>query len=534
MKKFIGKLKSAFLKASKPTKISFLLVVTFLIMMIINLFYYVTSYAAESDVKTYSLYYTYSVKDNNTGYLEKYDVRLSYTSDCAYRIVFLSNLSSTTGGYYETGNIAYIDSKGTITNLSSASDRAKINNFKFTVIKSEGQGNYNTVTTVDNSTVTGNYSFTFYTGRMTSTVTRNSYSGVSTNIPYFSFRDYQTGGWLNGYTSASFPAIFTDVYACTAPLAFGYYYYNPKTNQYNYTSTYSPTVVAPNLRQAGYHYAIPAESTIIPDYIVTMKYLIPKVSDVSAYNTEVWADIPIGKDSNGNIIYDKKFLKSYKTSTLLKDNSSSSSDGAGGWIPTDYGKYYEISFKYSDLLSFYTSIQDINRYGGAYIYLRNAKYISASQSITSDYAYFLFLPSKATINGNEHYEYMPSIHNGSYKNFDENKGNNNQIDTDPTTPNSGEQDYIGGDKDTPNNDMSDKDTPGSGTGSGTGSLPSYDTDWSVSDFTSWVKSGFGLFGDNGIFSFIVKLFSFLPAPVFNLIMWGATVGCIVAVIKLIL
>lgn len=305
----------------------------------------------------------------------------------------------------------------------------------------------------------------------------------------------------------------------------GFMYWDT-SNHYDYTSVYTSSITAPNVRYAGVGY-----NYVNDDYIYDIKYIVPD-TDVSDYYTELWLDIPTGCDESGNTEYRKVCVATMKTLDLYKQNTIQvSSDTGDGWSSVDKGFYYQIKHLWSDYVGKYCSVEMAIQYNGCVAYLRNAVYLSDNTALVSDYAYFNLNPNDVTFQDGGATSSRPVIYNASGDKFNENGANINDTTNDKTNVNSSDFDYIGGlsdeAKDYIHND---------GTESEKGGLvgdTSYDTNWTSDDFLSWVKGGFGLLGENGLISMITKTLSFFPSDVMNMIFWFIMIAIIIAGIKLI-
>lgn len=333
------------------------------------------------------------------------------------------------------------------------------------------------------------------------------------------------------------------------------------SNHYGYSSSYSAGVTAPSVREVllSYGYYNPTSATGSSDtdsehsggggslsgrvkqYIVDVKYQVPN-TDVSQYYTELWLDVPTGRDSNNKITYRKVCAAEFKTSELLNKNIIQVSNGQGGWTSVDKGSYYSIYRTWNELIARYCSVDTAKMYGGCIAYLRNAIHLTDNKTLVSDYVYFALNPDKVNITDEGATSASPTIYNKDGA-LDENGPSNNDTKNDKTSVNSGDFDYIGGNTDKPkdyihNDGTGDSDGGHSGGGGSGGGRGDSDTSfiptssWTLSDFVNWVKNGFGLFGKNGILTMVKDIFGFLPEDVFNVIMWVVLCAGFIAVIKL--
>lgn len=334
------------------------------------------------------------------------------------------------------------------------------------------------------------------------------------------------------------------------------------SNHYSYSSTYSEGVTAPSVREVllsyGYYNSSPTDNSTsdsdgghsggggslsgrVKQYIVDVKYQVPN-TDVSQYYTELWLDVPTGRDSNNKITYRKVCAAEFKTSELLNKNIIQVSNGQGGWTSVDKGSYYSIYRTWNELIARYCSVDTAKMYGGCIAYLRNAIHLTDNKTLVSDYVYFTLNPDKVNITDEGASSAAPTIYNKKGT-LNENGPSNNDTSNDKTSVNSGDFDYIGGNTDKPkdyihNDGTGDSDgghSGGGGSGGGRGDsdtsfIPS--SSWTLSDFVNWVKNGFGLFGNNGILTMVKDIFGFLPEDVFNVIMWVVLCAGFIAVIKL--
>lgn len=246
-----------------------------------------------------------------------------------------------------------------------------------------------------------------------------------------------------------------------------------------------------------------------------------------------------------NNVIDVSVFPSYGSSCpseLLNKNIIQISNGQGGWTSVDKGSYYSIYRTWNELIAKYCSVDTAKMYGGCVAYLRNAIHLSENKTLVSDYVYFTLNPDKVNITDEGATSASPTIYNKDGA-LDENGPSNNDTKNDKTSVNSGDFDYIGGNTDKPkdyihNDGTGDSDgghSGGGGSGGGRGDsdtsfIPS--SSWTLSDFVSWVKNGFGLFGKNGILTMVKDIFGFLPEDVFNVIMWVVLCAGFIAVIKL--
>ena len=373
-------------------------------------------------------------------------------------------------------------------------------------------------------------------------------------IPVYSYPNYygylnDTVFWNNVIDVNTFPS-----YGASCPW--------DTSNHYAYSSSYSAGVTAPSVREVLLSYGYYNSSTSatgssdtdsvhsggggslpgrVKQYILDVKYQVPN-TDTSNYYTELWLDVPTGRDSNNKITYRKVCSAEFKTSELLNKNIIQVSNGQGGWTSVDKGSYYSIYRTWNELIAKYCSVDNAKTYGGCIAYLRNAIHISDTKTLVSDYVYFTLNPDKVTITDEGASSAAPTIYNKKGS-LDENGPSNNDFSNDKTSINSGDFDYIGGITDKPkdyihNDGTGDSDGGHSGGGGSGGGRGDSDTSfiptssWTLSDFVNWVKSGFGLFGKNGILTMVKDIFGFLPEDVFNVIMWVVLCAGFIAVIKL--
>ena len=317
------------------------------------------------------------------------------------------------------------------------------------------------------------------------------------------------------------------------------------SNHYGYSSSYSAGVTAPSIREVLLSYGNYSSSTggssdtehsggggsgggRGKQYIVDVKYQVPD-TDTSDYYTELWLDVPVGRDTDNNIKYHKVCATEFKTSALWQENLIQVSDGQGGWKTVDKGSYYSIYKSWNELISKYCTVDNAKIYGGCIAYLRNAIHISDTKTLVSDYVYFTLNPEWVKITDDGAVSSTPTIYNKGGA-LNENGASINDTKNDKTSINSPDLDYIGGLTDIPK-DIGHSGGGGSGGGRGNGSfVPS--KNWTLEDFTLWVKNGFGLFGNNGILTMVADVFSFIPADVFNILMWVVLCAAFIAVIKL--
>lgn len=361
-------------------------------------------------------------------------------------------------------------------------------------------------------------------------------------IPVYSYPNYygylnDTVFWNNVIDVNTFPS-----YGASCPW--------DTSNHYAYSSSYSAGVTAPSVREVllsyGYYNSTSAIGSSDTDsehsggggslpgrvkqYILDVKYQIPN-TDTSDYYTELWLDVPTGRDKDNNITYHKVCAAEFKTSALFQQNLIQVSDGQGGWKTIDKGSYYSIYKSWNELIAKYCSVDNARTYGGCIAYLRNAIHISDAKTLVSDYVYFTLNPDWVKITDDGAISSTPTIYNKPGA-LNENGASINDIKNDKTSTNSSDIDYIGGLTDYPK-DSGHSGGGGSGGGRGdsdTSFIPS--SSWTLSDFVNWVKNGFGLFGKNGILTMVKDIFGFLPEDVFNVIMWVVLCAGFIAVIKL--
>lgn len=361
-------------------------------------------------------------------------------------------------------------------------------------------------------------------------------------IPVYSYPNYygylnDTVFWNNVIDVNTFPS-----YGASCPW--------DTSNHYAYSSSYSAGVTAPSVREVllsyGYYNSTSAIGSSDTDsehsggggslpgrvkqYILDIKYQIPN-TDTSDYYTELWLDVPTGRDKDNNITYHKVCAAEFKTSALFQQNLIQVSDGQGGWKTIDKGSYYSIYKSWNELIAKYCSVDNARTYGGCIAYLRNAIHISDAKTLVSDYVYFTLNPDWVKITDDGAISSTPTIYNKPGA-LNENGASINDFKNDKTSTNSSDIDYIGGLTDYPK-DSGHSGGGGSGGGRGdsdTSFIPS--SSWTLSDFVNWVKNGFGLFGKNGILTMVKDIFGFLPEDVFNVLMWVVLCAGFIAVIKL--
>lgn len=320
------------------------------------------------------------------------------------------------------------------------------------------------------------------------------------------------------------------------------------SNHYGYSSSYSAGVTAPSVREVllSYGYYSSTSSSGSSDtehsggggslsgrdkqYIVDIKYQVPN-TDTSDYYTELWLDVPNGRDKDNNITYHKVCAAEFKTSALYQQNLIQVSDGQGGWKTVDKGSYYSIYKSWNELIARYCSVDSAKMYGGCIAYLRNAIHLSDTKTLVSDYVYFTLNPDWVQITDEGAISSTPTIYNKPGA-LNENGASSIDTKNDKISTNSTDLDYIGGISDKPK-DAGHSGGGGSssgGRGSGSDFIPS--KNWTLSDFTAWVKNGFGLFGSNGILTMVADVFAFVPSDIFNILMWVVLCASIIAVIKL--
>lgn len=320
------------------------------------------------------------------------------------------------------------------------------------------------------------------------------------------------------YNSDDYVALGLGIYSGSIKPVLGFDIWNTG-NRYDYESKYSASVVAPEIRNA---YLYKNRGGDIGGLLI--RFLLPGLEDNSDYYAELWADIPTGYDSNGNATYNKMCLGIYKASDILKINTVTSGshnttdpndESADYDYTATYGSYYMIKETWSTLLPM-ISVDEAASYGGITFYLRSAQYLSDTLSLVSDYAYF-----KANPNDSKY----PVIFNGNGQNFDEDGEGNNDEDTDPTTPNSDDVQYIGG----------TTDDPGISSDSSSGGDWNFNMsgEWTVTELEDFINSGFGLAGDNGLLSLIGNTFFFLPSEFVTILMFLIVVIAVVAIIRIV-
>lgn len=336
-------------------------------------------------------------------------------------------------------------------------------------------------------------------------------------IPVFKINTEDMGTDVEFYFHERYTAGELDMIA-------GFDYWN-NGNKYDYQSKYSASVVAPEIRNA---YLYTNRGGDVGGLLI--RYLLPELEDNSEYYTELWADIPTGYDSNGNVTYRKVCLKTYKAADILKINTVNSSthnttDPNDETIDYDYtatyGSYYLIKEQWSTILPM-ISVDEAAAYGGITFYLRSALHLSDSVSLVSDYAYFRADPNASL---------YPTIYNGNGQNFNEEDANIND-DTDPQTPNSDDIQYIGGTTDDPGI-SSDVSSDSSHSSSGGRWQYNFAGNWEVSDMENWVNTGFGLSGSNGLLGFIGNCFFYLPSEFMSILIFVVMVVAVVAIVKII-
>lgn len=397
------------------------------------------------------------------------------------------------------------------------------------------------------------------------TDTRDSYTwaAVGFNIDTFSISGIPVYTYPNQYGYLDDNTFWNNVIDVKTYPSYGSSCPWDDSNHYGYSSSYSAGVTAPSVREVllsyGYYNSSSTDNSTSSDsdgghsggggslsgrvmqYIVDVKYQVPN-TDVSQYYTELWLDVPTGRDSNNKITYRKVCAAEFKTAELFNKNIIQVSNGQGGWISVDKGSYYSIYRTWNELIAKYCSVDSAKMYGGCIAYLRNAIHLTDNKTLVSDYVYFTLNPDKVTITDEGASSAAPTIYNKKGT-LDENGPSINDTTNDKTSDNSGDFDYIGGITDKPkdyihNDGTGDSDGGHSGGGGSGGGRGDSDTSfiptssWTLSDFVNWVKNGFGLFGKNGILTMVKDIFGFLPEDVFNVIMWVVLCAGFIAVIKL--
>lgn len=285
----------------------------------------------------------------------------------------------------------------------------------------------------------------------------------------------------------------------------GYDYWNTG-NRYDYESVYSSSVVTPEVRFAmvGYNGS---------DFLVQIKYLLPDLQDNSDYYTELWADIPTGFDSNGNVVYQKVMLGMYSAADIYKQNIIQEWDSVlNSWVPANKGAFYEIYGNWNSIIPYITAIDSI-QYGGVILYLRSSVPVSDTKTMVSDYVYFTLNPDDIEHTDEGWVSSMPDIYKGDHSNFDEGgAGNNNP--TDSFITNSNDYEYVGGVTDDPGISSDSSSSTGNGKWKYT-----YTGNWTIGEFENWVNDGFGLTGENGLLVLIGNLFFFLPSEFMSFLFW---------------
>ena len=484
---------------------------------------------ATTDEKEFNVILHYGSKDNSVNY----DVRFSYTlSGSKYLVGLLAPSASSL--YTHTFYLFSVDTKGRTYDWIANED---VNNF---------------------------VSVRHEIGKDDITDNRTSYNWTSLDIQISNFS-------ISGIPVYSYPETYGylvdddywhNVIDCNIYPSYGSSCPWDSSNHYGYSSTYSEGVTAPSVREVllSYgNYSSSDDSTVSDDsdgghsggggslsgrgkqYIVDIKYQVPN-TDVSQYYTELWLDVPTGRDSNNKITYRKVCAAEFKTAELLNKNIIQVSNGQGGWTSVDKGSYYSIYRTWNELIARYCPVDTAKMYGGCIAYLRNSIHLSDTKTLVSDYVYFTLNPDKVNITDEGASSAAPTIYNKKGS-LDENGPSINDTSNDKTSDNSGDFDYIGGITDKPkdnihNDGTGDSDGGHSGGGGHGGGRGDSDTSfvpsssWTLLDFVNWVKNGFGLFGNNGILTMVKDIFGFLPEDVFNVIMWVVLCAGFIAVIKL--
>lgn len=287
-------------------------------------------------------------------------------------------------------------------------------------------------------------------------------------------------------------------------------------NRYPYDSVYSSSIVTPEVR-----YVMLCWHHMENDYVIDIKFQLPKLTDNTGYYVELWADIPIGYDSSGNVMYTKRMLDIIQVSKLLKQNNVSVADpGGNGMVTQNYGSYYEIYDTWSNLIPYISGNNSI-KYNGVILYLRSSYLVSSDKTMVSDYVYFNLDPGKVEKTDDGWKASLPDIYVGDNDNFNEN-GAGTKKDDDSSITNSSDLEYIGGISSDPGIDKSGNDWNYNFSGN-----------WSIQDLENFVNNGFGLTGNNGLLSLIGNVFYFLPKEFVTVLMFLIGVFAVVAIIKML-
>ena len=316
------------------------------------------------------------------------------------------------------------------------------------------------------------------------------------------------------YNNTDYDTLGQGIFDGTVEPAMGFDFWNTG-NRYDYESVYSSSIVTPEVR-----YVMLCWDYNVNDYVIDIKFLLPKLNDNTGYYVELWADIPYGYDSNGNIMYRKRMLDMIEVKTILKQNNVNvpNPDGSG-WVTQNFGSYYEIYGKWTVLIP-HISANDSIKYNGINVYMRSSYPVSAVKTLVSDYAYFNLNPGDVKKTDEGWQAVLPDIHIGVSDTFNED-GPGQKKDDDVKLPNSSDIGYVGGVTDNPGIENSDGDWEFN-----------YSGNWTVDELEEFVNSGFGLDKPNGLIALIGSCMNFLPKEVMTIIMFMLTVLVVVGLIKI--
>lgn len=317
------------------------------------------------------------------------------------------------------------------------------------------------------------------------------------------------------YNNTDYDTLGLAIFNGTTEPALGFDFWNAG-NRYDYESVYSSSIVTPEVRYVMLGWG----GDTVNDYVVDIKFLLPNLTDNTGYYVELWADIPYGYDTNGNVLYRKRMLDMIEVNTILKQNNVNvpSPDGSG-WVTQNYGSYYEIYGTWTVLIP-HISANDSIKYNGINMYMRSAYPVSAMKTLVSDYAYFNLNPGDVTKIDEGWQSALPDIHIGVYDTFNED-GPGQKNDDDVKLPNSSDYEYIGGVTDDPGINDTDDDWEFN-----------YSGNWTIEELEEFVNSGFGLDKPNGLIALIGSCLNFLPKEVMTILMFVLSVLVVVALIKI--
>ena len=311
------------------------------------------------------------------------------------------------------------------------------------------------------------------------------------------------------------------------------------SNHYHYNSTYSSSVVSPDIRYAYMYHQKEVKyqnGDVTPEDYGFYCLFRTDTDIINDYYTEVWVEGPYLYQ--GNLTTRKVCVGVYKTSELAKSLDMQYSSSSGSGMDTEhYGSCYELKISWNDTLSPYFDFDYFKNNGGGKVFLRNHVKRSDTDVYVSMYSWFNINPNDIKDIDGGSVTSRPVIHNSVGS--DLNESGVADVSGSTSSPNAYDYDFIAGNTVEPSKNIVND-----------GAMPEdshqYDSDYistsggtylpdvnNIDGFADYVSTGFGLLGSRGLIACLKSILTLLPEEIFVYLTWFVCIGIALALLCLL-